>query len=506
MAGIMKYQPQRRQRLRDIEPYKVDLVDRAANKRKFLVCKEDAMSGANLGPELIVDGDELYTDGATDLERAATALENMTSQIGELVSELRKEQASESTGTEKASGALAATFREVAERAMSLAKMCEGETDMKKVFEEASALIGLLKSVLEKYPKPIGEPVAPAKAEDSQPSAPEVRSGIAPGPAFRELAEMALSLSGMVPDEPNPEFAKKSHELVARFASVGRELNIEKAEAVKVDEEASAATITQILREIAERMGVAAKIAGEDAVDTVSDAIAAELRKAWGMMDGLCAVLPVQTAKAASRISTTLREVAARAMSLASEANRAGFNDSKATKELKQIVALIGGLIEKYPNAKKADDLELTDIGALLSVEHMLGDFEAQLRKHDLLSRPSAPEPASVQGSKVETAKAPVVADAVVPAATVNKDAPESAQVPAPGPTPVDIMLAKMETMQDELRKLRGIVAKARGEVPPPASIAEDALLTDDDPLLFPSNYNAIEYREAVERRSRGEN
>jgi hypothetical protein len=34
------------------------------------------------------------------------------------------------------------------------------------------------------------------------------------------------------------------------------------------------------------------------------------------------------------------------------------------------------------PKAKKAEDLELPDLGSLLSADHMLGEFENQLRKH----------------------------------------------------------------------------------------------------------------------------
>ena len=36
-------QDRRRRRLKEIEPDKVDLVDRAANQRRFLVFKEEAM-------------------------------------------------------------------------------------------------------------------------------------------------------------------------------------------------------------------------------------------------------------------------------------------------------------------------------------------------------------------------------------------------------------------------------------------------------------------------------
>jgi len=57
-------------RLRDIETEEVSIVDRAANKRRFLLVKrENGMGDTNLGPEVIVDDNGSYaTDGDTSQE------------------------------------------------------------------------------------------------------------------------------------------------------------------------------------------------------------------------------------------------------------------------------------------------------------------------------------------------------------------------------------------------------------------------------------------------------
>ena len=79
-------------RLKEIEPVKVDLVDRAANKRRFLVCKEDKMpEERTAGPELVPVGDELHNPGAvSELERAASALESLTVAVEQLQKSFEK--------------------------------------------------------------------------------------------------------------------------------------------------------------------------------------------------------------------------------------------------------------------------------------------------------------------------------------------------------------------------------------------------------------------------------
>lgn len=496
--GLSSFTRPRRRRLRDIEPYKVDLVDRAANKRKFLVFKEDTMPDPILGPALIDDGDGLHTpDEGTDLERAAAALETMTVQLGELVSELKKDddapvapvpevKPEEPTEVEVATAA----FREISERA---AKMySDGPPDMTKVTAEANELINMLKSVVERPTAKAEEPVVvdPPAVIDPPIVEPPPVSQIAPGPAFRVLAETALDLSNNVPAEMQSEFAAKARELADRFAAVAEALQIAKSDKAPegIDEEASQEAIGKILHDIAMRLGIVAKVAGETPSDKVSDVIAGEFRKAWDMATSLGLALPQQIEKAASKFSSTLGQIAGRAMRLASSARQAGFSEPKAMKELKQLSALINGLIAKYPGVKKAEDLELPDLGMVLNAEHMLNDFEDALRKHSLI----APEPVA---PVIETPVAPVIETPVV--AIAPEVTPEPV-IPDP-----NALLAKMEAMQKQIATLQSFVAKARGEVPPPASAGEElALTTNDDPMLFPHNYNSSEYREALGRRS----
>jgi hypothetical protein len=501
----------KRRRLREIEPYKVDLVDRAANKRKFIVFKEEAMTTQNLEPELVqgAGGDLHNPETASDLERAAVALEGLTGQIGELVSQLKNDGGQDSDGqndVDKAASAISAVFREVAEKGMSICQALEQEgvkVDMKKVYAEATALIELLKGVMKKYPSPAPEqgkpapdqqtPAPAAKSEGGQPPPPPVVEPptTCPGPMLREVAEEALgmaSLTGLALVEAVKAFAGKIKTLAESFKISKSETAPtlpEGVSAADVDMEEALPACAAMFRAIAEQLGIVAKVAGEAATDSVAEPIAAEIAAVRSIVDALAEKLTVHTEKAKNKFAVTLREVAERALSLSQKAQQANFNEPRAMKELKQISILLQGLVEKYPKVKKSDDLELSELGMLLNADQFLSSFEEQLHKHQLLPTEPIVKP---------------VIEPVIEPPVVNPSAGDPPVAP-----PVEELLAKMQSMQKQIGELQALVAKARGTVPAPASAGEPPASSTGS-LLFPNNYNSPAYREALTKRAKGEN
>jgi hypothetical protein len=526
----------KQRRLSEIEPYKVDLVDRAANKRRFIVFKEDAMSNENMGPELIEGEGGLHTpETASELERAAAALESMTTQIGALVTELQKDTTGagepQAVDIEKA-GAAAAAFREVAEKALSIAKALEeqgAKMDVKKLNDEAQSLIGVLKGVCEKYPSPgsgDGSYPAPA-AKAAAPCAPgdEKDKGkgkkMSPAKQLKSVAQTALALAGECGrGKVAPETIAKVKDLVSTLKTFATDYKVAKSEAAAAlpevmsaedpDDDKVAEAAVSVLREVAERLGLVSKVADdEETVETLAEPVAAEVGAVLNTVEALGAALPDKIEKAANRFAVTLREVAERALSLSKKAQLSGFNEARAIKEMKAITALLQGLIEKYPGIKKSGDMELADLGSLLSVDRFLADFEEQLAKHKMIKADGQGEPAPAPAQAAAPAEpAPVQAEPAPTAAPVTE--PPAAGEPAPVTEPPKDnpnaeLLAKMEAMQKQIGELQTLVAKARGTVQAPASTGDEGS-TDGggevEPPLFPDNFNSPAYREALAKRA----
>lgn len=523
----------KRRRLSEIEPYKVDLVDRAANKRRFIVFKEDAMSNENMGPELIEGEGGLHNpETASELERAAAALESMTSQIGALVTELQKDTTGagepQAVDIEKA-GAAAAAFREVAEKALSIAKALEAQgtkMDVKKLNDEAQSLIGVLKSVCEKYPYPgTGSGGYPAPAAKAAPCASDEKDKgkkMPPAKQLKSVAQTALALAGECGrGKVTSETVAKVKELVGTLKEFATSYKVAKSEAAASlpevmsaedpdDDKVAEAAVT-VLREVAERLGLVSKVAEEDEVETLAEPVAAEISAVLTTMEALEAALPDKIEKASNRFAVTLREVAERALSLSKKATQVGFNEARAMKEMKAISALLQGLIEKYPGIKKSGEMELADLGSLLSVDRFLSAFEEQLTKHKMMkgeeTQPPVAQPAPAAAAPAQSEPAPAPAAAAAAPVTEPPASGEPAPVTEPPKTenPNAELLAKMEAMQKQIGELQTLVAKARGTVQAPASTGDDDAGEGEgtvDPLLFPDNFNSPAYREALAKRA----
>lgn len=176
-------------RLRDIEVEEVSLVDRAANRRKFLVIKrgthmesaiekiEEQASPTVL--QSLADGLVKLVEIVTSVKAAveadasvennaldATVVEAVKGVVATLLSVVPQEAA-------KAEGMLSRTLREVSEVAMSLAQsVAESEELKPEDLEGVKNIAGKLMAVIEQYPSPVTQAVEEEKALEAQPESP----------------------------------------------------------------------------------------------------------------------------------------------------------------------------------------------------------------------------------------------------------------------------------------------------------------------------------------------
>jgi Skp family chaperone for outer membrane proteins len=297
--------------------------------------------------------------------------------------------------------------------------------------------------------------------------------------------------------------ASSIKKLATDLQKIVSELKIKKAEVVPVLPEtfsveepetgALAEAVVKVLRQMAENVSTIAKVA--ETSEEVSETVQTEIGTADALLTAMAEKLPTQTAKSAKLFSTTLSEVAERALTLSRKANESGFRETRALREISNIQKLLEGVAQKYAGVKKAGEFDIGDLSAVLGADRLLNEFEAQLVKHGMISEPPKVEPPVLAAPVIQPAAPPVAPPVEQVAAVVS---------PAPDQNPE--ILAKMETMAKQLAELRTIVAKARGTVAAPASAGND-LITEhnDEALLFPENYNSPAYREALAKRAEAE-
>jgi len=501
------------------------------------------------GPELIERDGTLHTPAATtDLERAAEALDTMTSAVQELMASLKKDEGgepaptSEPTDETEKAGNPAVVLREVAERAMAASKACEGgQVDPAVLADEVKALGQLLKGLIEKPAEPKAEGAAsepaPPPAEEQKNADGAKTNPMAEG--LRKSADAAMGLLARVQAENaqvDDELGTAVRALATELQAIAQAATVEKASGIVLPEVFTmespetaqlVAGLVKSLRETTERLATLAKMAD---AGIVTDSVKKELSEVLAITGGIAEALPTQTAKASKLFSATLRDVAERALTLSRKASDAGFNEARGLREIGNIQKLLESVSVKY--AQKSGELDISDLSAVLGADRMLNEFEEQLVKSGLLKKsepvkpveqavapavvpvvteppkpetaavvtaPSAPAPITEPAKPVEPIVAAAPVATVAPA--VTEPGTPAPAVTEPGPS-VPELLAKMADMTKQISDLRALVAKARGTVPAPsAGGADPQPIRNDEALLFPFNYNSPAYREALDKK-----
>jgi hypothetical protein len=452
------------------------------------------MSNGSAGPELTPVGDELQTpEAASELERAAAALETMTSEVQGLMAELKKESEEPliSLEAEKATTA-AATLREVSERSASLAKALDAakEPDMKKLAKEVGALVGLLKALMDKYPAPAAKSDDPPAASDDPPADPAdpPADPAADPPAdppkpsypFATVAEKSLGVAATLATakELSDELRASIEGVVKSMGELAEALKVEKAD---VELELPAAFTAEapveadvvkamegILRDLSSRISSVAKmVTGEE----ISDAVKKEVGLLQAMLTKAHEGLPVKTCKASQELVETLKGVANKAVDLLKKAEESKLEDKELLEKAQEVGKSIEALVAKYGEIKTQDEFELSDLGQILNAQGFLTQFEAAMEK---LAPPADPPPTDD---------------------------------PPPADGNVAELTEKITALGEQLQALQAQVAKARENTPPPASGGQDP-----DPgagggggnnadIIFPLDYNDPEYHEKLKQR-----
>jgi hypothetical protein len=352
------------------------------------------MSGAAL-QELEVVGDELHNPmvvSTEDLEKASQVLSDLSSAIeqwkkgiaqndhpqklAELIAEATRLHAPVDKGQ---IGPASQVLRQIGEKALALVQGLQTDPATVDLTNELAAIIGLLNQLANKYPKP-----------DSRVSSkyPTLKGDF--GSQMIGVAEMALQSSQKIISEKavtrdiHAEIETLVYELGGLSAQYSVAKNESKPNLPPISEEgeegfAHAMAMNQVLKEVTDRATTLAKMADSK---NPSDAVKTEIGALHDLVKAAKERCPMQTAKAAGgAFSKTLREVSERALSLSSKAKAPGFEAGKGMREIRSLVTLLQGLTEKYPNVKKADEVEMSDFGLLLDASRRLDDIEDEIAK-----------------------------------------------------------------------------------------------------------------------------
>jgi len=521
-----------------------------------------------LGQELEVVGDELHNPALVskqDLERAGQVLEALGGAVDNLKKGLDQDAARQQlveaiTEAERlyellskaSGGTVTAVLREVGEKCLSLAQAAMEESGDIDLPKELPGLVSMLQGLVEKYPEP-KKPDYPAAKSELESS-------------LLAVAEQALATSQKVATAKavTGELGVEVETVASTLGALVEKFSISKGETTPVlpdiseeteEAEAQATAMTQTLREVADRAASLAKMATSE---TPSDAVKTEIGALRDLVEAAKERCPMQTAKAAGTFSSTLREVSERALSLASKAKSAGFEQAKAAREIKTLSTLLKGLLDKYPDVKKAEEAvapELSDLSLALDIDQRLAVVEEEFATFETAKRLETEkiaadvETARVEAEKaglatcpecgkpmgfgkfcqncgVERAKAckkPAKKDdgEIDPPAAVTEPVitPPAAVTEPPITTPpvvaapvidapiaptVDELAKRLDTAVAQVAELQTQIAKARSEVTPPASTGDEGGGEGEgntDPLLFPRNYNDPAYREQLAKR-----
>lgn len=456
------------------------------------------MPKPNAGVELATDaGGELHNPAAvSELERAVAALGDLTAVVEKMQIDLAKGTQPEAdseptpqTNQEPApavdvgkAGTAAKTVREVAERAMSLAKELEmDKPDMGKATKEIKDLVTMLNALIEKYP-------GVAKQEEAN-AAPA-------GPTLGTVANAVLALAGKVDaaEALGDDHVGAIDGVINDLRVLAGSLQVQKAEGepklpdVFAVEEASdkqlLGGVYELLRDTASRVATAAGLqqAGE-----LTDTVKSDLGQVWARLEKARESLPTRMEKASRSLSKQLREISLRALDLSRRSDRADFTDKRALRDLHNVSQMVNALAEKYAKVHKSEAFETTDLAALLNADMMLNQFEAQLEKLEII------EP--------KVAEAPAAAAQAAPAAPAAE--PTASNVPAAAEDDhLKGFSDKLQALTSQVTQLQATIAKARGTVGQSASEGgSEEPIDPPDELLFPSNYNDPSYRDALKQR-----
>jgi len=476
-------QDRRRRRLKEIEPDKVDLVDRAANQRRFLVFKEEAMPNE---PEITP------TEGAVEnLQEAVELLNDLSGQVADLSKKLGGDDPGPS-GDPPADPEPA-------------------ESDPE--------------------PEPEPEPEPAVKCD--------------PGAQLREFAEMGLNTAHMMVDfgEMDPALLPTIEQELGRMIDMAAELGVAKSEKLpklpapfgedEPDEAALGKAAHDFMRGLAQDAALLASTAGEEVSDVAKAEIGRIRDNLQALYDGLC------VAKGARKFASTLRDVATRALNLCTRAEKNNDVDARTLREARRLRDIVQGLVDRHAAAvSKSEDVDEASMSLqLMDIEGRLDTVEDTVAKGEeddpeptpSEDPPADPDPDPEEPSEDEDPPADPEADEdddPAPAEDEDDD-PESEDDPDPDPesededdpTPAEgddpesedeedvekaEQLKTIEHLESEVERLKGIIVKARKSVGVPASDGadDDPSEGDEDVLLFPMNYNDPAYKEAVAKRA----
>jgi hypothetical protein len=528
---------QRRRHLRDIEPEKVDLVDRAANKRKFIVLKEDAMPD-NLGPELeIVSDEELRSSsgGGIDLEKATAALSNLTAAVEVLKEQIEKDEpvtdeqmqqaeaaaqaaaevaeGSEGTeGTDK--GDPAAALAAVGEKAMMWAKELAEGGDPAKVAEYVKELVAMLEDLSGGKPEGEGEgDKPPAPPPPAPPPRGDQEEKRAPADVLKSVAEAALGLASKIETDAviSAESVGTIDELIAKVSAIASEAEIAKAESVELSEEIKntkelgsvAKGMVSFLRDIASRTGTVASTMTEE----LSDVAKKEIGWVQAALEAAKGCVPDHVTKSESSFQSTVQAVAERALFLSRK--MAGVDDKQAQKEAEQLLGLMSSLVEKYADRKEAG-FDLVDYNVVIDVDRQLNAIEDVIHKaEEAAAAEAAPAPEAKAEDDTQPGGEPPKPDEVKPdegstETETSKDEGGEGEGEGEGQDDKDAqdlskaLMERITALTGQVTELQSFIAKARNTVPSPAGSGEPDGEGGDDgssDMLFPMDYNDPAYK-----------
>lgn len=211
-----------KRRLWDIQPSRVDVVDSAANKQTWLVCKsEGSMSDSAVRTE------ESVLDQLTSIRQELLGMraDLKTASVQKEADQMPKNE----------SGIV---LREVAERAISLAALVVEGSDNAKITAEIAAILNILMDLAEQYPKAGEDDAYPAP--DKYPSVVSGKIEKAEAPSLiKEIGEKALALANQLDSDTPPA----TEELAAAIAWMAKALEAltDKYPEVEVEEACASA-------------------------------------------------------------------------------------------------------------------------------------------------------------------------------------------------------------------------------------------------------------------------
>lgn len=441
----------RRRRLKDIEPDEVSLVDRAANKRRFLVFKTEQGMPEGIGPELEIIGDELHSTGAT---RAAISIEDAVDVLSKLSKAIEAVQNSDGDEEvdlndliEKAEDAVASLDEErddalsraiqwaeiIAQGAAAIAAgLADGSLDLDTAMEEAQALLEPLTNLAgtESMDDALEmsdttEANVDKKVPDKDASAEEKRE------AQKERSEKyhievlenegeRLSFSKGMPtsetlygDPVNLKFPlepeTRARNARARFKQFADTYELQKSKEV-------------VHERIVKRLLDIGANPSFDPNDPLDKLLSSSLKEKLQKRDQNEASSNRETTTRRNTMQDTLREVAKRALVLSHKAVTSGYSE---LEDLNNVTSLVQGLIAKC-TGENAKELELTELSLILNADKELRQIEKSVAAF-IAKQEEETDDASVEADTDESTSETVEAETNVDAAdTTDEDATDT--------------------------------------------------------------------------------